>query len=206
MMNEEIDTALGLRERKKAKLRQQIFKTAVALFRERGFEQTRIDDIVNALDISQPTFFRYFPSKEEILREVGRRAYAHIAALLRDELLRDASTADRLQRLYLTLAREVEGDRALWHAMAVTGAMDPVHTPGQRENEESTTALLREILAEGQKRGEITRAFPVVHLAEFVDGMYGAVVHHWLTDLTGPHFLSERVSAAVAFFLRGARP
>src|SRR5580704_10326298 len=57
----------GLRERKKARLRQQIVETALHLFRQRGYEKTRIDDIVQTLEISQPTFFRYFPSKEAVL-------------------------------------------------------------------------------------------------------------------------------------------
>src|ERR1700687_3431321 len=55
---------LGLRERKKARLRQEIIDTAVRMFRKRGYQKTRIDDIVQALEISQPTFFRYFPSRE----------------------------------------------------------------------------------------------------------------------------------------------
>ena len=58
----------GLRERKKARLRQQIVETALHIFRQRGYENTRIDDIVQTLEISQPTFFRYFPSKDEIGR------------------------------------------------------------------------------------------------------------------------------------------
>src|SRR5580700_7519847 len=62
----------GLRERKKERLRQQIVETALHLFRQRGYEKTRIDDIVHTLEISQPTFFRYFPSKDAVLREVGR--------------------------------------------------------------------------------------------------------------------------------------
>ena len=53
----------GLRERKKARLRQQIIDTSLKLFRKQGYEATRIDDIVQVLEISQPTFFRYFPAK-----------------------------------------------------------------------------------------------------------------------------------------------
>src|SRR5260370_11063673 len=66
----------GLRERKKARLRQQIVETALRLFRERGYESTRIEDIVQVLEISQPTFFRYFPSKDAVLREVGKKGFA----------------------------------------------------------------------------------------------------------------------------------
>src|SRR5690349_22832854 len=77
---------LGLRERKKARLRQEIIDTAVRLFRKRGYEKTRIDDIVQSLEISQPTFFRYFPSKDAVLGEVGRRGFACITDHLRNEL------------------------------------------------------------------------------------------------------------------------
>ncbi len=68
--------AVGLRERKKARRRQQIIDTSIKLFRKRGFENTRIDDIVQVLEISQPTFFRYFSSKDGVLREVGERGFA----------------------------------------------------------------------------------------------------------------------------------
>ena len=63
-LREEEDRVLGLRERKKNRLHQQIIETSIKLFRRHGFENTRVDDIVQALEISQPTFFRYFPSKD----------------------------------------------------------------------------------------------------------------------------------------------
>lgn len=196
----------GLRERKKARLRQEIIKTAIKLFRKRGYENTRIDDIVQILEISQPTFFRYFPSKDAVLREVGRRGFSCITENLKSELSSEASTADRLRRLYQTLAGLVEADRPLWQAVILSGAMDPVRSPEMRGREEVAVGLLQEILEEGQKRGEITRSFPVVHLAEFMEGLYNTVVRQWVVDLTGPHKLTERVRSAVEFFLHGAKP
>lgn len=195
----------GLRERKKAKLRQQIIETSIRLFRKRGYENTRVDDIVQVLEISQPTFFRYFPSKDAVLREVGRRGFACIKEHLETELSSDATTAERLRRMYEGMAREVESDRPLWRAVVLSGAMDPVRSPEIRRPEEIAVSLLRDILAEGQKRGEITRAFPVVHLAEFMEGLYTTVVRRWAIDLTGPHSLIERVRSAVEFFLRGVQ-
>src|ERR1700722_2064991 len=108
---------VGLRERKKARLRQQIIDTSIRLFRKRGYEATRIDDIVQALEISQPTFFRYFPTKDAVLREVGERGYACICERLRSELSSTAGTDERLLRLYITMARKVEADRKLWQAV-----------------------------------------------------------------------------------------
>src|ERR1700683_1934556 len=196
----------GLRERKKVRLRQEIIKTAVKLFRKRGDENTRVDDIVQILEISQPTFFRYFPSKDAVLREVGLRAFACIEERLESELSSEATTAERLRRMYQRMAREGEAARPLWRAVVLSGAMDPVRSPDMRRPEEVTVSLLREIFAEGQKRGEITRDFPVVHLAEFMEGLYNTIVRQWAVDLTGPHRLSERVGSAVEFFLRAAQP
>ena len=197
---------VGLRERKKARLRQQIIDTSIRMFRKRGYETTRIDDIVQTLEISQPTFFRYFPTKDAVLREVGERGYACICERLRSELSSKAGTNERLQRLYVTMAREVEADRKLWQAVVLSGAMDPVRSAELRGHEEAAVSLLQEILAQGQKRGEVTRAFPVVHLAEFMEGLYNTVVRQWAVDLTGPHKLTDRVRSAVDFFLRGIRP
>ncbi|MFZ0288521.1 MAG: TetR/AcrR family transcriptional regulator [Candidatus Sulfotelmatobacter sp.] len=194
---------IGLRQRKKARLKRQIIETSIKLFRKHGYEKTRIDDIVQALEISQPTFFRYFPTKDAVLREVGERGYACICERLRSELSSKAGTEERLRRLYVTMAREVEADRRLWQAVVLSGAMDPVRSAELRGHEEAAASLLREILTQGQKRGEVTRAFPVVHLAEFMEGLYNTVVRQWAVDLTGPHKLTERVRSAVEFFLRG---
>lgn len=195
----------GLRERKKARLRQQIIDTAIRLFRKQGYEKTRVDDIVRILEISQPTFFRYFPSKDAVLRDVGQRGFECIAERLKSELSTKASTADRLRRLYHSLACEAENDRPLWQAVVLSGAMDPVRSPEVRGAECIVAGLLREILAQGQERKEITDAFPVVHLAEFMEALYHTVVRQWTVDLTGPHKLTERVDSAVEFFLRAVK-
>jgi len=197
---------LGLRERKKARLRQQIIDTSIRLFRKRGYENTRVEDIVQILEISQPTFFRYFPSKDAVLREVGRRGFSCIKEHLETELSSAASTAERLRHMYAGMAREAESDRPLWRAVVLSGAMDPVRSPEARRPEEVAASLLRDILAEGQKRGELTRAFPVAHLAQFMEGLYTTIVRRWAVDLPVPHSLSERVRSAVEFFLAGARP
>jgi AcrR family transcriptional regulator len=196
---------VGLRERKKARLRQQIIDTSIRLFRKRGYENTRIEDIVQILEISQPTFFRYFPSKDAVLREVGRRGFSCIKEHLETELSSGVTTAERLRRMYGGMAREVESDRPLWRAVVLSGAMDPVRSPEMRRPEEIAVSLLREILEEGQKRGEVTKVFPVAHLAEFMEGLYTTVVRRWAVDLSGPHNLSERVRSALEFFLKAVR-
>ncbi len=57
----------GLRERKKAKTHEAIQDAALRLFREQGYEQTTIEQIAEAAEVSPSTFFRYFPTKEDIV-------------------------------------------------------------------------------------------------------------------------------------------
>lgn len=59
--------ATGLRARKRQETREKLTGAAMALFLERGFEATTLDDIVAAADISRRTFFHYFASKEDVV-------------------------------------------------------------------------------------------------------------------------------------------
>ena len=59
---------MGRRDRKKNETRQALRDAAHRLFAEKGFSQTTIDDIAEAADVSRRTFFRYYDSKDDLLR------------------------------------------------------------------------------------------------------------------------------------------
>ena len=57
----------GLRERKKLKTRTAIQREAMRLFQEQGYEETTIEQIAEAVEISPSTFFNYFRTKEDVV-------------------------------------------------------------------------------------------------------------------------------------------
>jgi len=61
------DKPAGLRERKKARTRAEIQRQALRLFREHGYEATTSSQIAAAAEVSESTFFRYFPTKEDVI-------------------------------------------------------------------------------------------------------------------------------------------
>ena len=68
-------SADGLRARKKARTHRAISEAAIALFLARGFDQVSVADVAAAAEVSKPTLFRYFDSKEDlVLHRIGDHA------------------------------------------------------------------------------------------------------------------------------------
>ncbi len=71
-----------LRERKKSAIRRALVTAANARFHEAGFELTTIESICEDAGISRRTFFRYFPTKEDLVFPHRRERLARFLELL----------------------------------------------------------------------------------------------------------------------------
>ena len=59
-----------LRVRKKARQRSELLRVALELFRQQGFDKTRMEDIAARALVSTPTVYNYFAGKREVLIEI----------------------------------------------------------------------------------------------------------------------------------------
>jgi AcrR family transcriptional regulator len=193
----------GLRERKKADLKRRIADTALALMRERGFERTTIDEIVKRVDVSQPTFYKYYPSKEAILREHGMTTFG---ALIQDQLARSGSVAERMRRFLQGVARQMSADRDLWYAIAISNAYNPIRDPELLTSAEAATRVVEAAIEQGRKQGEFTSAYTARRLASLLEGIVFRVCVEWGANYPVEHALDHALDEAFDLFLRAARP
>ena len=80
-------TQRGPKFRRRAEARpDEVLDAAIALFTERGFAQTRVEDIASRAGLSKGAVYLYFPSKQALLEGIVRRAVLPIADSVLDSI------------------------------------------------------------------------------------------------------------------------
>jgi len=179
---------VGLREEKKQRLRSQLYETAIEMFRTRGFDQTRVQDVIAEVGVSEPTFFNYFRTKEAVLEEFAARLVDEFVEVLRQEIDdEERPTGEKVRRLLAAIAHGFTSDSQLM-AVVVTrssmfrGARGDVH-----DREMAMYDLLTDLFRRGQQRGEIRPELDPRRLAETFTGAYMLTTANWLVGWWGDH-------------------
>jgi AcrR family transcriptional regulator len=87
-------------EKQEEKLRQ-LVSAAVDLFYEKGFERTRISDIVGKAGVAQGTFYLYFKSKDEVFFHICREFTRLFSAMINQE--QDLFAGDSYEKVHENL-------------------------------------------------------------------------------------------------------
>lgn len=105
----ELEVEAGQREKNRSERRDALIDAAYALFRERGFAATTMDDIADRAGLSRRTAFRYFTSKDDLVFPYREERLA----LLRRELApRAGETAfATVKRACMAVARDYAAER-----------------------------------------------------------------------------------------------
>ena len=197
---------MGLREEKKAEQRRAILDAAVALFRKRGYEETRVRDIVERLRISEVTFFNYFPSKDALIMAFAVEMLEYSIASVKRELERhDCSVPDRIRSLMRQWATSWDEDPEFNALVAKQSRMMTDVKGVLRERSLQLYEQYARLFAEGQKRREIRADYKPLHLAEMMEGMLILIAGNWAGGWwkNRSDSLEERFMNAMTVFLEG---
>ena len=146
---------MSLRERKKQKLREAIYSTAIKLFSRKGFDKVTIKDITNKVDISKATFFNYFPSKEAILPHFLSQRLDEVKNQLAEETKQSMSAVKKLQHLIVLISKMVADNELLLKWVLIeTFRLRAYQKKGHVEVSEKIRKSMEEILIEGKNNGE----------------------------------------------------
>ena len=137
------------RQRKKTATRDRIRASALRLFREQGYDATTVEQIAAAADVSHMTFFRYFPTKEDVALSDS------YDPLIADVLAQTPATWPLVQRIRAVLVQglrqvyDTERDALLAQNKLI------VSTPALRErlwaDQIATQQLILQALSTGER-------------------------------------------------------
>jgi len=190
------------RERKKSELREKIYRTAVKLFRAKGFEATNIEEITEAVDISRNTFFNYYAGKDRVLHEIARRTVAYYEQMLHEELESSGPVTDKIKRLLIQMGRNIQHEKSFYRAIFIEIMRSQVGLVEEASEHTTIDELLGTLLSRGQETGEIDARLDPYQLAEMLTGIYFLTIIHWLNSKRS-YALSERLDTAAEIFLNG---
>ena len=196
-----------LRDRKKRRTREALLRAALELFTTQGYERTTVDEIAEAVDVSQRTFFRYFAGKEDVAFAVQEMTEAHFVAAVRerpaDEAPMEALRQAMLEgwdaiRETVESAVPVELYLRMYRTIESTPALLAAHLRRSAATEET---IARELAA---REGVDVASDPRPRLAV---ALFGAVIRvterQWST---GDDFSLEAIRALTASYLDQVGP
>jgi AcrR family transcriptional regulator len=146
--------------------RREIFETALALFREQGFERTTMRDVASQVGVSLGAAYYYFASKDAIVGAYYDHVHEVHAALCRQAF---AATTDLRGRLRAALHGKVDvlqDDRKLLRALFRYGG-DPDHElswfgPATAQRRRESIAVFAEALAGESLPADLRDAGPTL--------------------------------------------
>jgi len=153
------------RERKASETRVRLFRCALKLFAERGFQNVTVEDITEAADVGKGTFFNYFDTKDHVLGvmvEIQLGKVAHAAELAAEG---KKTIHYVLHKLALALAEEPGRSpglaRAVISSFLASESVRAIIGRNMCEGQKTIAA----VVAVGQQRGEIEPLLDSVKVA-----------------------------------------
>ena len=145
----------GRRQRRAAETRVRLFRCALQLFSERGFPNVTVEDITEAADVGKGTFFNYFASKDHVLGVMAEIQLGKVAEAVALAAEGKQTIQSVLHHLFLRATEEPGRSPDLARALVSSFLASEGVRKIIEHNMQRGRKMIAEIVAAGQKRGEI---------------------------------------------------
>ena len=169
---------LPLREIKKREKRERLLKASLRLFREKGYEQTKVAEVTRAAGVAKGTFFNYFPTKERVLLALGEQMLGRLGQVDADDLFQQKETRGKVKAMFHALAAGLDADRELVKEMVYRGLRLPDLVDNSRAQLDFR-AMLVLLLEQGKRKGEIREDADTSFVADTLYTLYFQQVVLW---------------------------
>jgi AcrR family transcriptional regulator len=167
------------RARRSANIRERLFRSALQLFAERGYQKTTVEDITEAADVGKGTFFNYFPTKEHVLATYGEERVASMERALEQVKSGRRPVLAVLKELVRDLAEHSSQSPDLLRSIfAAHLSSTPIRAHLQQRLRRGRR-LMAEIFALAQEAGEVRRDIPAAELARLTHIVFMGVTIAW---------------------------
>jgi AcrR family transcriptional regulator len=192
------------RQRRSAEIRERLFRAALALFAQKGFSETTVEDITEAADVGKGTFFNYFPSKDHILLAFGEMQLGKLEAAIEMARRTNEPMPQYLRALGVRMTQEPTRNpeiiRAVLQAYLSTTPVREAMLDLQRR----VQALHTQMIRRGQEQGEIRDDLPAEEIAYvFRQTIFGTLL---IWSLYGDATLHSRIESAFNLLWTGMAP
>ncbi|NJD77875.1 MAG: TetR/AcrR family transcriptional regulator [Candidatus Methanoperedens sp.] len=204
-MIEKDDINTSLREKKKTETRNKIFEVAGRLFKEKGFEDTTIDEIVREAGIGKGTFFNYFPSKTALLLYFAKKKEDLTFSQIKHEMTRSIPTKEKIKNTLVFVAKTNEKDKELTKMFVFEYMRHYGMSSGQDERSSHRLSnILYGLIEEGVKKGDVNSEIELKKAADIITGIYFHSLMEWLWAKNDYSF-SDDISGKIDLVFDGIR-
>lgn len=185
--------------------RGKIINAAWDLFYEQGYDDTTVEEIIEKSGTSKGSFYHYFEGKDGLLGSLSY-IFDEEYEKLQDAMPQDMPCIDKLLYLNYELFSVIE-DRIDIELLTRLYSTQLV-TKGEKhllDNKRLYYKLLKKIVAEGQKNGEINDALTVSEIVKIYAMSERALIYDWCI-CNGEYSLSSYAKQVMPMFLSGIRP
>lgn len=181
-----------------------IVSAAWKLFYEQGYENTTVEDIVFEAETSKGSFYHWFEGKDALLGSLSI-IFDEKYEELREQMPTDMNAADKLIFLNGELFRMI--DNAVPMDLLARLFSSQLLTKGEKhllDRDRTYFKLLRQIIREGQEKGELRNDLSVNEIVNAYAMFERALMYDWCL-LNGEYALARYASQMMPMFLEGYR-